>query len=347
MPLSVFGSRLRVGLLLVLVLVPLMPALSWSGNTHRKIAADALSLMPSEFQERFGSYKKTLMNGAVDPDRLIKDFQNHVYHVHTTRPDVWQVAPDRLQELFQTITDLLHGKERLPVSGKALKAYLKRSTTELSRDEEIAYQLGLLSHYVADLNQPLHTDGADIDPVENEYHDLFERDVENQLSQISLLPIRANPVSDLRQRTAEMAKEANSGYRAIGEAYRQGNRAYDLTDLLQKQYSASVQQVIDFWLGVFAFASSPLSTALTRAPDLSVNTISIGHSSSQTRVYRARINLNTASQQELESLPEVGPKKARAIMAARPFRSVYDLRRVKGFGQNLVDKLIDQVTIDP
>src|SRR3954452_25530575 len=34
-----------------------------------------------------------------------------------------------------------------------------------------------------------------------------------------------------------------------------------------------------------------------------------------------RVNLNAASQQELEDLPMVGPKRAEALIAARPLRT--------------------------
>ncbi len=46
----------------------------------------------------------------------------------------------------------------------------------------------------------------------------------------------------------------------------------------------------------------------------------------------AKLRLNEASQAELEALPRVGPVLAERIRAARPFRSLADLDRVKGVG---------------
>lgn len=60
-----------------------------------------------------------------------------------------------------------------------------------------------------------------------------------------------------------------------------------------------------------------------------------------------KINLNTASQQELELLPGVGQKLAQAIIKARqqkPFRSLEDLDNVPGVGPSLLEKLKDRVT---
>lgn len=59
-----------------------------------------------------------------------------------------------------------------------------------------------------------------------------------------------------------------------------------------------------------------------------------------------KINLNTASQQELETLPGVGPKLAKNIIAARqkkPFTSLEDLDQVSGFGPKLLEKISDRV----
>ncbi len=45
------------------------------------------------------------------------------------------------------------------------------------------------------------------------------------------------------------------------------------------------------------------------------------------------LDLNRAPVEELATLPDVGPAFARRIAAARPFRSVDDLRRIPGLGR--------------
>ncbi|MDY3555161.1 helix-hairpin-helix domain-containing protein [Gemmata sp. JC717] len=60
------------------------------------------------------------------------------------------------------------------------------------------------------------------------------------------------------------------------------------------------------------------------------------------------IDVNTASPDELQRLPGVGPVMAQAIVSARatrPFESVSDLDRVKGIGAKTLDKLRPFVTV--
>ena len=54
--------------------------------------------------------------------------------------------------------------------------------------------------------------------------------------------------------------------------------------------------------------------------------------SSVTPLISGRVNLNSASLEQLEALPKVGPALASRIVAGRPYRSLADLDRVKVVG---------------
>lgn len=63
----------------------------------------------------------------------------------------------------------------------------------------------------------------------------------------------------------------------------------------------------------------------------------------------AAVDLNTATQSELESVKGIGTKKAQVIVEHRtkngPFKNVDDLANVKGFGKASVAKLKDELTV--
>lgn len=63
-----------------------------------------------------------------------------------------------------------------------------------------------------------------------------------------------------------------------------------------------------------------------------------------------KININTASAGELETLPGIGEKRAADIIADRaangPFRIPEDLTRVPGIGEGILEGLIDYITVE-
>ncbi len=65
----------------------------------------------------------------------------------------------------------------------------------------------------------------------------------------------------------------------------------------------------------------------------------------------AAVNINTATQSELEAVKGVGPAKAKAIIQYREtngnFKHVDELDKVKGFGKASVDKLRESLSVSP
>lgn len=293
-------------------------AYCWSYHTHRKITADAVRLMPESLRNEFAGNKSHFLKGSTDPDTLIKDFINHVYH-----PDGSQVQGlYRIQSIFNKSVELIRSN---------------------APPEQIAYILGLMSHYIADLNQPLHTAGSERNPDESEFHTKYERDLNSHLKDMSLPQISYQPVTDIEKRVKEMTAAANLEYGAIEQSYRGGNGLAGILEMSQRQIAASTQNVVDFWLGAYREAGRNFSETASGAANLAASewepTESIVEKESD------QININSASAEDLARFFNITTSKAQKIVDSRPFSSAYDLAKVEGFTVHFVKRHRDQIKL--
>ena len=58
------------------------------------------------------------------------------------------------------------------------------------------------------------------------------------------------------------------------------------------------------------------------------------------------VNVNTASSEELQSLPNIGPSKAEIIISNRPYQSVDELVKLQGISQRILDKMRPNIKTD-
>jgi competence protein ComEA len=58
-----------------------------------------------------------------------------------------------------------------------------------------------------------------------------------------------------------------------------------------------------------------------------------------------RVNINTASKEELDALPGIGPAKAQAIIDGRPYNTIEDIMKVKGIKEGIFNKIKDNITV--
>jgi len=109
---------------------------SYCRSTHHKLALDALPLMRGprsvRWQSVFLRHHVDYLEGSKDPDKVFRDFENHVLHV---KDDYWGGACERARYWYDATV-------------RALR----------SRNWEVAaYNAGVMSHYLTDPMMPLHT----------------------------------------------------------------------------------------------------------------------------------------------------------------------------------------------
>jgi hypothetical protein len=125
-----------LGLLVLLPLTWSSPSWAWTLEGHRRIALDALTALPPPMREAFTPHAAMLLAGALEPD-----FNRWVSHkiriiaLRGTPPTPSGEAAEELKRLSVNAREML----RL---GRGL--------------DETLFVVGQATHFVQDLNQPLH-----------------------------------------------------------------------------------------------------------------------------------------------------------------------------------------------
>jgi hypothetical protein len=94
---------------------------------------------------------------------------------------------------------------------------------------------------------------------------------------------------------------------------------------MRRTISWSVALFLTLAPPVFAGQAAPAKGAAAKAP-------------------AATVNLNTASQSDLEQLPGVGPATAKKIIAGRPYAAIGDLAKA-GVPKSTIEKITSMVTV--
>ncbi len=139
-------ARCLAGCLVLATALAASPVAAWTQRTQLAIVETAARLAPDDLARQIERHKAALRDGVLDP------FVDHAGSRHETNPD----GSGRLREV--------------------LRAEARRAVTGIEGHRpfaEIVHQIGVVSHFVTDLNDPLRV--ANLDPRESAYGDHYPR----------------------------------------------------------------------------------------------------------------------------------------------------------------------------
>ena len=109
---------------------------------------------------------------------------------------------------------------------------------------------------------------------------------------------------------------------------------------IQVKKFSKVLLILSVVAGVLALGMSDTFAKEARLPKAGT-----GAAAGEAATAAVAVDLNTADQKALESLPGVGPATAKEIIKGRPYSSVDDLARIKGMSKGKIDKLRGMATV--
>ncbi len=174
--------------------------------------------------------------------------------------------------------------------------------------------------------------------VQTKSGDLGELLVENGLARLH--GTEAKPVG---LSNADREWERLQRLEALAKADKRGGWGINVGRLNARAPARNKQDDADWFRQFFhpeqaADAPTPVPEPTTRfvAP-----TSSIGQPTTSTApaVVSGKLDINTATEDQLKNLPGIGEVMAQRIIAARPFATADDLRKVKGIGPKRYEKL--------
>jgi hypothetical protein len=197
---------------------------AWFTPMHSDITREAFARLPEEIQRVFTPYIDDILWASMVPDYLIRDWENHEWNIHRELGDK-SAAPFRIEALSREIT-----------------GYLRQSPIDF---DSAAYAVGLISHYIADINQPLHTDDYANDNAW--IHLQYETDVDNHKQILHSTGAGVIFKPDIFQAVIDSARQANLYYQAIIDVYTSGEDYQLLRGVTGLNYQRAVGDIANIW----------------------------------------------------------------------------------------------------
>ncbi|OYP34920.1 zinc dependent phospholipase C family protein [Rhodopirellula sp. MGV] len=211
-------------------------------TTHHRFAIDALSGVKTPAGKRLAlwllRHYPRYLQGSIDPDVRFRDFHNHVLHV---RDGNWGGATRVAHQWYHKLHHHLH-RERF---------------------DKAAHAAGVLTHYVSDVIQPLHTVS---EPAEAVIHRPFEWTVDRSYNQILRhrdrhgISVRLGLADDSAWLGSLMMHSARHASKKVTEL----TRRYRLDEAVHQPKAALDMALLDSLAELFALTLTAIAAIIDR-----------------------------------------------------------------------------------
>ncbi|MDP8202176.1 MAG: zinc dependent phospholipase C family protein [Candidatus Tenebribacter burtonii] len=224
----------------------------WDSRTHQFIVAKALKKCYPPFANMLKIHQELFILGIQAPDRIFKDFTNHYYNCIPNKYGYhFGSVIKKINNELQLLNKMVAGPNTIhlhPVIAPFLVGILD---TPL---KAFIFELGVVSHYIADLHQPFHTDGSDRFPDEETVHQIMEADTRKHLDDFTLDLERRHKITNPLEYFTEQIYHINEYYDELINNYylRKGKVKPDRWDnsftIIQECMKLAAQNIANIYL---------------------------------------------------------------------------------------------------
>lgn len=240
-------------LLAGVLLIPPEPCLGWGAATHLRIAQEALDAMPPEMRAELAADSTDVSEGMLYPDFTLRDLENHAWC-----PDgSCGSAPQKIDAEYREILSDFGGRS-LTRAVAAVLLLLPAGCSSGSGDtvgpspdqaRSLSFRLGLVAHYLADLNQPYHT--VKSEGAYGEEHDVFEAHVDDVVRSLNFR--FDGSYTDIGDNVSGFAMNSARASHAELELISASAGAPDdalFNEVAERRFSQAVNDVVDLWYSI-------------------------------------------------------------------------------------------------
>ena len=156
----------------------------WDSRTHQFITSKALGKCSTSFEKMLLVHQELFILGIEAPDRIFKDFTNHYYNCTPNKFGVnYGSIIKKIDKEFVLLKKMLDRPDEIilhPKTAPFLRSILDNPL------KSFIFEVGVISHYISDLHQPLHTDGKDRFADEETVHKIMEADTRAHLQDLKI-----------------------------------------------------------------------------------------------------------------------------------------------------------------